>query len=200
MKKKYIVGTLFLLLLAISSCGKAEQKATPKPTEETVTVTDAPEEEALLPTPDAEITEAEDGTNQYENASAHYSISYDPSQLQLENKNNIDYFTPADEKAAKEANLFLDIVNIENGTMKEMKKQIETSYKKQFDKATVKIGADQTSSVCYTIKGEKKMRHQMYLVKGSDTLSLIELKCPKKYEDTYGAYMDQILETISFHS
>lgn len=199
MKKKYIVGTLLLLTLAISSCGKSEQKETPEPTKETVTVTDAPDE-ALLPTPDAEITEAEDGANQYENATAHYSVSYDPSQLQLENKNNIDYFTPVDEKVSKEANLFLDIVNIENGTMKQMKKQIETSYKKKFEKATVKIGANQTSSVCYTIKGEKKMRHQMYLVKGSDTLSLIEIKCPKKYEDTYGAYMDQVLETISFNS
>ena len=199
MKKKYIIGAMLLLTLALSSCGKSEQKATPKPTVETVTVTDAPDE-ALLPTAEATNTENEDGTNQYENATAHYSVSYDPSQLQLENKNNIDYFTPADEKAAKEANLFLDIVNIENGTMKQMKKQIETSYKKKFEKATVKIGADQTSSVCYTIKGEKNMRHQMYLVKGSDTLSLIEIKCPKKYEDTYGAYMDQVLETISFNS
>ena len=200
MKKKILFPMLMITILAFTvGCGgkndskKDDTKDQNATTEATVVPTNTP-----LPTAEVSITENSDGTNQLDNATAGYNVSYDSKLLEMSNKDNTISFVPSEEKAKEELNLFLTITETTPNAAKELGKQLKKSYKGSIEKEETKLGTDKTPATYYSITDTKKMTHEVYVISSEEKGWYIELKCPTKYEKKYLTAFEDILDSMDF--
>lgn len=224
LKKKLIYTTLLLTLFtfatACNSGSKTDKTAKTEPTE-AVTVEPEPTTEPL-PTAETTITEDENGNSICQNTSDGYTVSYDKESFELTNESHtISIHVPNTNKEASASedgteegssaynedgtsadnsymNVFCTITTSTDVSAKDYRKALQTAYKKKCKKKAVKIGADKTKAVQFTISEGNGMRHEMYVVDGKDKVYVIELKCPKSQKKAYNSKLNAVLESLTF--
>lgn len=220
MKKKIIYTTLLLTLFtfatACSSNSKTEDSAKTEPTE---AVASEPTTEPL-PTAETTMTEDENGNAVCQNTSDGYTVSYDKDSFELTNESHtISIHVPnkdasSDESGTEESsgaynedgtsadnsylNVFCTITTSTDISAKDYRKALQTAYKKKCKKKEVKIGADKTKAVQFTISEGNGMRHEIYVVDGKDKVYVIELKCPKSQKKKYNSKLTAVLDSLTF--
>ena len=196
MKKKILLGIMFLSLLTFTTACGGKDKSTgdkKKAVEATATPTNTP-----LPTAEISIDEGSDGKSKLNNTTAGYSVSYDSNLLKTDNKDSSISFVPSDEKAKDELNLFLTITEMDKTSAKELGDQLMKSYKGSIKKKETTLGTAKTPATNYTLTDSKKIVHEVYVISSGEKGYYIELKCPSKYEKKYMASLRDILGSIEF--
>ena len=222
MKKKLLYSLLLVTILACTAgCGGKDNSKESNANNENV-VTETTETPTIEPLPTAEttMTEDENGNAVCQNTSDGYTVSYDKDSFELTNESHtISIHVPnkdasSDENGTKGnasaynedgtsadnsyMNVFCTITTSTDISAKDYRKSLQTAYKGNYKKKEVKIGANKTKAVQYTISDGDGMRHEMYVVDGKDKVHIIELKCPKSQKKKYNSKLDAVLESLTF--
>lgn len=220
LKKKLIyTGLLLTLFTFATACSSDSKKENTTKTEPTEAVTAEPTT-VPLPTAETAITEDKNGNAVCQNTSDGYTVSYDKDSFELTNESHtISIRVPNKESSPNEngtegnasaynedgtsadnsyMNVFCTITTSTDISAKDYRKSLQTAYKGNYKKKEVKIGANKTKAVQYTISDGDGMRHEMYVVDGKDKVHIIELKCPKSQKKKYNSKLDAVLESLTF--
>lgn len=219
-KKPYIyISLIAALLISISGCkNNTSSNNTQAPAGSSAPAVESSASADSTPSADATAAPVEAGTLETEApvSDAKYDgktyksdkglqLEYDASVFEAKEENGASRILPngEDKDAQDNLNLFINVLPMTDITAQDMQKELEKANSKMTDTSTVNIGKDNEEATKITVKEEtadteNTLRHEYYLVQKGETLWLVELKCPQKYEKKYGEKIDKVLSTLSF--